>query len=306
LVDLDGDGVLDILTGSWPGELYFFKGLGKGRYQKGEKLRDKNGKEIKLGNASTAFAADWNGDGLLDLLVGDIEGNVWLVPNEGTARKPAFGAPRKLEADGKAIQVPHGDSHPVVVDWDGDGVPDLIVGAGDGSVLWYRNVGTPREPKLAAAKVLVAASDFGSKHPPDASAKDRPCMRAKVCVVDWDGDGRLDLLVGDAGYTQKEAVKLNKEEQEAQRKAEADIEKLRKEYEPVFQELAKVSQAPPDEKPEARAEREKKLREVQEKLQPYNDKLQALLPALRKGQSSPQWHGHVWLYLRKPTKNAPR
>src|SRR5581483_6036837 len=124
---------------SWPGELYFFKGLSKGQFAKGEKLTDRNGKEIKLGSASTAFAADWNGDGVLDLLVGDIAGHVWLVPNEGTARKPAFGTPRKLEADGKVIQVPHGDSHPVVADWDGDGVPDLVVGCGNGGVLWYRN-----------------------------------------------------------------------------------------------------------------------------------------------------------------------
>jgi len=307
LVDLDGDGIADILSGSWPGELYFFKGLGKGQYQKGEKLKGKDGKEIKLGSASTVFAADWNGRGVLDLLVGDIEGNVWLVPNESKAGQPAFGSPQKLTADGKAIVVPHGDSHPVVADWDGDGVPDLIVGAGDGSVLWYRNVGTPKEPKLAAAKTLVAASSFGQKHPPDVSAKDQPCMRAKVCVIDWNGDGRLDLLVGDAGYTQTEAVKLTEEEKAAQKKAQEEYNRLLTEFLPLHQEQGKLFQAPANEKPEARAEREKKLREVQEKLKPFNEKTQPLFQAMRKGQPSLEWHGHVWLFVRKPAQGtAPR
>ena len=31
-MDLDGDGIGDLLTGSWPGELYFFKGKGKGEF----------------------------------------------------------------------------------------------------------------------------------------------------------------------------------------------------------------------------------------------------------------------------------
>jgi hypothetical protein len=304
LVDLDGDGILDIVSGSWPGELYFFKGLGKGQYQKGEKLKDRDGKEIKLGSASTVFAVDWSGKGVLDLLVGDIEGKVWLVPNEGTAKKPDFGSPRQLNADGKAITVPHGDSHPIAADWDGDGLLDLIVGAGDGSVLWYRNVGTPKEPKLAAARVLVAASTFGQKHPPEDSARDQVCMRAKVCVVDWNGDGRLDLLVGDAGYTQPPPPKLTREEEEARKRAQDEYNKLTKEYQPLLQEQSKLFQVPQNEKSEAKAEREKKQREVQEKLKPFYEKSQPLIEAITKGQGRSEWHGHVWLFLRKPAKEA--
>ena len=80
---------MDILTGCWPGELYFFKGQGKGKFAKGETLKDTDGKVIKIGSASTVFACDWRGSGKLDLLVGDISGHVWLVPNEGTRTKPA-------------------------------------------------------------------------------------------------------------------------------------------------------------------------------------------------------------------------
>lgn len=299
-MDLDGDGQLDVLSGSWPGELYFFKGKGKGRFAAGEHLKDRNGKAIKLGSASTVFAADWDGDGLLDLLIGDIDGHVWLAPNGGTAGKPAFGSPRKLEADGKIIKALHGDSHPVLADWDGDGVADLIVACGDGGVRWYRNVGTPKEPKLAAAKELIHESNFGKKYPPEPSVKDQPCMRAKVCVVDWDGDGRLDLLVGDAGYTQGEAPKLTKEEEQAKKKANDEYNKLSTEYQSLLQEQNKLLQAPPDEQSKAKADREKKLKAVQEKLKPFNERAQKLYPAMFKGQPHMEWHGHVWLYRRKP------
>ena len=36
------------------------------------------------------------------------------------------------------------DSHPIAADWDGDGKLDLLVGAGDGSVWFFRNLGTSK------------------------------------------------------------------------------------------------------------------------------------------------------------------
>jgi hypothetical protein len=38
--------------------------------------------------------------------------------------------------------VPHGDSHPIAADWDGDMLLDLLVGCGDGSVLFYIRTST--------------------------------------------------------------------------------------------------------------------------------------------------------------------
>ena len=49
-MDLDGDGITDVLSGSWPGELFFFRGRGKvdgvPQFEPPIKLKDKNNKTI--------------------------------------------------------------------------------------------------------------------------------------------------------------------------------------------------------------------------------------------------------------------
>jgi hypothetical protein len=195
LVDLDGDGIPDLISGSWPGELFFFKGKGKGAFEAPVKLKDKNGKTINVGGgvrkdggdmiliagdatfektgkgtvvlyngerieipegkqagitgtASAVHAVDWDGDGRIDLLVGDIGGSVYLIPNEGTRQKYAFGKERQLQAGGKPLHV-NGDAGPFACDWDGDGKLDLLVGQyHDGRLRIYRNTGTNAQPKF--------------------------------------------------------------------------------------------------------------------------------------------------------------
>ena len=82
-----------------------------------------------------------------------------------------------------------------VADWDDDGDLDLLVSVADGSVSLYRNTGSAQKPKLALRTQLVPPGEetYGSDAPTEA----RRGGRAKICVADWNGDGRLDLLVGD-------------------------------------------------------------------------------------------------------------
>jgi hypothetical protein len=337
-VDLDGDGYVDLISGSWPGEIFFFKGGPNHTFAPPVKLKDKFGKTINIGGgirqntgeqiliagdaqfeekdkktfliyedqrielangqqagitgtASTVHAVDWDGDGRIDLLIGDIGGNVYLIPNEGTPKAYAFGKPVPLQAGGKAIQVPGGDAGPFAADWDGDGRLDLLVGAGDGSVWFYRNIGTNKAPELAAGVQLVPPSQnsyYTSKVPLRG-------IRAKVCAVDWNGDGRLDLLVGD--FTMQ---KPNLPEPTPEKKAEQDKYRTKlKSIEARYHELAGklYGQARVKEK-EERDKFQKELSKVSQEMTELRSKL------------PPEYeqHGWVWLYLRKPadTKTAAR
>ncbi|HUG92944.1 MAG TPA: VCBS repeat-containing protein, partial [Planctomycetaceae bacterium] len=213
-MDFDGDGRIDVLSGSWPGEIYLFRRTDDG-FAAPEILKDAEGEPINVGSAAAAFAFDWDADGDLDLLVGTIEGHVHLVPNEGTANAPAWGAATRLQAQGEDIEVGHGDAGPFVADWDGDGLPDLVVGAGSGEVIWYRNSGTREAPELETARTLVSA---GESRSPDDAETPRRGTRSKICVADYNADGRLDLLVGDFSMTETKLAPLTKE-QEQEREA---------------------------------------------------------------------------------------
>jgi hypothetical protein len=328
-VDLNGDGYLDIISGSWPGELFFFEGGPDRTFAAPVKLKNKFGKTINIGGgrrdsnkmilvagdavfdeqsnyraiiyegerieipegenggitgtASVVHAVDWDGDGDLDLLVGDIGGNVYLIPNEGTAQAYSFGTEQQLKAGGKPLRV-NGDAGPFVADWDGDGKLDLLVGAGDGSVSLFRNIGSPGDPELAAAEKLVApgTTAFGA----DAPAEPRRGIRAKVCVTDWDGDGRLDLLVGDFA-TQKPQLPPATPEQQAEQ------DRIRKELEGIQNQWSELINKLYSDKKVDNEERDKLQKQLTE-LSPRMEELRSKLP--------PEYenHGWIWLFLRNP------
>jgi hypothetical protein len=287
LVDLDGDGRTDILSGSWPGEIYFFRRLPDGRFAAGQNLEGPDGKPINVGSASSAFAADWDGDGVLDLIVGTVLGDVYLLSRKGPAGKLVFEAGRRLAAAGRPIKV-NGDAAPVAADWDGDGRLDLLVGADDGSVVWYRNGGSRRAPKLEAARTLVGPSPVGW----DGDDKRRPGewgLRVKPCVVDWDGDGRLDLLLGDRCGSCQGKPDQTAQELEEERRANDRLPELRRKWADAFRRYQK----------EEGARARDALRAEVQRLKDEIAAVQAIQERYRPGYQS---HGFVWLFLRKPAE----
>ncbi len=200
-MDLNGDGKLDVISGSYvPGNVFFFRNRGDGTFVRGKRLRDRYGSIITFGAGTTAFAADWNNDGVLDLVVGTLGGDVFLIPNLGTKEKPQFGDAVRVVADGKAIHIDPMHAAPTVADWDGDGLPDLLVGTGSGSVILYRATGRDEHGnlKLAAGKTLVPPSSTADGVDELSQVRNRPWGGfLRINVVDFNGDGRPDLLLGD-------------------------------------------------------------------------------------------------------------
>lgn len=284
-VDLDGDGLADIITGSWPGELCIFRRQENGNLAALEHIADSQGQPINPGSASTVFAVDWDGDGDLDLLLGNIQGEVLLSRNDGTRRAPFYQAPEKLHGGGSAISVAGGDSAPTAADWDGDGRLDLIVGCGDGSVLLFRREAGDGQPILAAARPLVAPA--GTEIPPDA-AEPKPGRRAKPCVADFNGDGLLDLLVGDFAMQQTKPTGDQADTAKALAQARARQAQLAKEFELLVQ-------APENETADQREARKAKLQSVLEERRALQRQIANLQP-----QQQYAYHGWVWLYLRRP------
>src|SRR3954464_14981179 len=102
--------------------------------------------------------ADWNGDGLPDILVGGERGGIVWYPNRGTKTQPSYPYGKLLyDVDGKPLDVGF-SATPLVIDWNGDGIQDLVCGAEWNRAVWYKNEGTNAAPKLAY-KGLIRTED---------------------------------------------------------------------------------------------------------------------------------------------------
>jgi hypothetical protein len=297
LIDFDGDGRLDILSGNWVFQVILFRGRADGSYAPGDPIKDKRDLPIYIGYGVTAFAADWDADGDLDLLGGTTDhtdqGNVYLVRNEGTAREPAFGEPAKLLADGLPISSIDGGAAPVAADWDRDGKLDLVLGNGDGSIRLYPNAGTPAAPRLAKFVELVGPS------PRDG---DRG-LRSKPCVVDWNDDGYPDLVVGDVGKQfQKE---LNAEEEAWRKAARVEQQEYLKQWSRAFARYRELMAGTVNLPESARAEHQTRLAAARDEMARLNavrarshEQEEALKPGV-------QTHGRVWLFLNAQSQEKP-
>ena len=180
--DLDGDGDLDGFVGGRYGDVFFFQNTGTASAPAFAPPVTNPFGLADVGHQAAPTFADLDGDGDLDAAIGNTAGETVFFQNDGTAITPAFAAPLTnpfgLEDVGSR-------SRPTFADLDGDGDLDAAIGADDGETFFYQNTGTPSAPEFAPPLTNpFGLGDVGE--------------RARPAFADLDGDGDLDVFVGEA------------------------------------------------------------------------------------------------------------
>ncbi len=262
-MDFNGDGLTDVISGSYlPGHIFLFARKSDGTFAAGEPLKLRNGSPIEVGEGSAVYAADWDGDHDLDLVIGNLMGKLYAVPNLGTPKSYAFAKPERLKVGRKPIAIGRGYACPVLADWNSDGLLDLLAGGMDGSVTFHRNIGNRYKPLLAPGVKIIAARKTES----DTSS----CGEfSRICVSDFNGDGGLDLLVGDFSF--QKPRELTTEEQ-------AEVAKLTRE-------ISDMSASP-------------FLSGTRKALPELEDSTATLELIYKYDSLTNEFHGFVWLFLR--------
>ncbi|MBL1410997.1 FG-GAP repeat domain-containing protein [Sphingobacterium faecale] len=228
LVDLDGDGVKDLAAGVYhPGDVIWFKRQedgfdlgkiipqfgqhGKKNFSSSQKPADMTSDDDLYWYYSVADFADIDGDGKPDAIFGG--SSLRYALNTGDGEKPALGVRTVLRdeqgeplhvldvnnfADKKKLEHKLSQGYlgssmvPLVVDWDNDGVEDLLVtnqyvGPGYHLVTFFK--GVRKNGKLSFLKGVPLFE-------PQGSDKLMPGSWPVLAVGDWNNDGVKDLLIG--------------------------------------------------------------------------------------------------------------
>jgi hypothetical protein len=187
-VDWNSDGQRDMVSGDRNGyfNLFIERVMGLDPYYK---VLLVNGDTLRVGANSQPAVTDWDMDGKKDLLLGCEAGYVYLYLNQTTDEWPQFQNSSTISAGGSPIFLNR--VNPYVVDFDQDGRRDLVCGANDGYVRFYRNTGSDTNPTLAAEEIVMSRG--GSPIMPSGSA-----YGSRLGFCDWNNDGYLDFLI--SGY----------------------------------------------------------------------------------------------------------
>ncbi|UCG22665.1 MAG: VCBS repeat-containing protein, partial [Chloroflexota bacterium] len=184
LADLNNDGLVDLIAGhgGWPegsgagGTLFYYENKGTPAAPMWTDVITSYA-GLDVGGWSAPAFADIDADGTLDLFVGNEEGTITFVENVGDATKPDWAPPQPM------VDIDFGEfAAPSFFDLDQDGVLDMLIGLGDGTLTYLKNIGTPS----AAEWDLVGESYHGidvGRH-------------AKPTAADIDGDTFPDLVLG--------------------------------------------------------------------------------------------------------------
>jgi hypothetical protein len=211
-VDLDADGHIDILSGSYSrmdsdmaGLFQVLRGQAGRTYSAPEPLKGTDNKPLiidsKAGDegdveriCTRPCAVDIDGDGDLDIVSGNFTGTFALFTGEGKGRfnpKSTW-----LKAGGGPMNV---DAHsdPFFVDWDRDGDLDLLSGSAEGGVFLFTNEGTAKKPRFGKRREIVPPAEHRTGEPRMGDGHlTGPQSSTRVWAEDVNGDGQRPLEGG--------------------------------------------------------------------------------------------------------------
>ena len=176
LVDVNADGLLDLVVGNGSlyvpqsgrdARLFLFQNVGTAstpvfRLIDDNWLNFKALSSIDNYNFSPTFG-DIDGDGDMDLLVGEESGTVFFVENRAGANRPlSMATPIPVW---KNLDV-GASCKPQIVDLDRDGLPDIVSGTRNGFIRFFKNIGTASTPNFSSTPTktklgFVDAAQFG-------------------------------------------------------------------------------------------------------------------------------------------------
>ena len=228
--DWDGDGDTDIVSGNTAGYIMLFENLSGAGVEKprwaAPQFLEADGKVIRImagtngsiqGPAeakwgyTTLSIADWDGDGLPDILANSILGKVHWYRNVGSRKNPKLAAARPIEVEWNGAQPtlaygwlrPEGKAlltqwrtTPVAVDWDKDGLTDLVMLDQEGYLAFFQRAKVGGKLVLRSPR-RVFCDERGVPLRLNTGTAGKSGRR-KLCLTDWDGDGKLDILLNSA------------------------------------------------------------------------------------------------------------
>ncbi|MCC5917141.1 MAG: T9SS type A sorting domain-containing protein [Cryomorphaceae bacterium] len=151
--DMNGDGLPDLIVGTigyrqdtmynWNGRLFYFENTGTSTDPEFTLVDNDFGNlaQYKFSHLyPTVFDLDNDGD--LDILLGRLDGTLIYLQNTGSSSSPQFASPI---TNFQSIDVGF-QSAPTLYDVTGDGKPELFIGSYQGTIAYYKNVGTVGAP----------------------------------------------------------------------------------------------------------------------------------------------------------------